>query len=319
LGVAVRAARGAALVCIACSASPSAPNLPSAPHGERQRAKPSAAAVPWPPKAELFLWLNGRGALQLRAGTHFEHLLASSVQMVVHDPALELAWLSDGQTLSVIDLRDPAPHTVAPIVIATGLPPHVEIQIERGNHRVAPTDACDVAPILVLHWSSEPSIESDQGELPRPLEGRAWLQRESHRPVRHSGAERWLHPSGAQVRLPLERARCDDAQWCGAAQALGTSGLQLVLADQSEGADCWQFGCVLFNPQNGTYATPPQPARWGTAQDTPSGSCGPYRFDAAGRTLLVDDLYCAALGRCEPLGGVAIGWLAPGDTLGAPG
>lgn len=319
LGLGVRAA-ATALVCLACSAAPPVIAMATSDQEKPENAELSGrpAAPAWPARDELFLVKVGT-RLELRAASGFAHLLAESVQIALHDPALELVWLSDGQTLSVIDLRAPALQSVVPVVIARALPPHVELHVARGEHRVGLNDACDVAPVLMLRWTSEPWIESDDGEGLTRLEGRSWLAREIERPVRGTAAERWFHPSDARVELPPERTRCEDTEWCGTSQTLGASGLLLVLTEQSQGADCWHFGCVLFNPQNGTFATSPEPERWGSAADTPSGSCGPYRFDATGRWLLVDELLCAVGDGCEPLGGFGIGWLTPGTTVGAPG
>jgi hypothetical protein len=312
---------------LACSALPARP-VPvtnAAPQASPASAEQSlgvpAAAESWPDEGRLFLVTNARAELELRAeGSDFVRRLAANAQHVLYDPELELVWFSDDQRLWVIDLRHPAPATVAPVPIAGPLPPHVEIHIDRGGtHRVEPTDACDVAPILVLHWESEPWIEDDEGQPSTPLEGRAWLAREGARVARSVGAERWLHPADAHLPLPPARARCEDPEWCGAAQPFAASGWQLVLAEQSEGADCWQFGCLLFDSANGTFGTPPRPSQWGPAEDTPVGPCGPYRFDAAGSAFLIGDLLCAAGGSCQPLGGSSIGWLTPGATLGSPG
>lgn len=326
LGLGVKVARCAALACLACSGSPArqistADPTPTETLGAKPGAGAPAPAREWPAKAQLFLMKNARAGLVLRAArSGFAYPLASKAQHVLYDPALELAWISDEQSLSVIDLRDPAPNTVAPVVIATKLPPHVELHVERGGkHVVEPVDACDLAPILTLHWAPEPWIESDRGQRSTNLEGSAWLARESGRVARFAGEERWLHPSDPRVSLPPGRARCEDAEWCGASQRFAASGWELVLAGQSEGADCWQFDCLLLDPRKGAFGTPPQPSRWGSAEDMPSGPCGPYRFDAPGTAFLVDDLLCAVRGGCEALGGSGLGWLTPGVTLGAPG
>jgi hypothetical protein len=333
LGLGVRVASSAAVAYLACSPVPTrhvatAERAPTEPFSVEPAANAPAAPREWPAKARLFLMTNERAELELRAaGSDFTYPLASNARHVLHDPALELAWLSDDQTLSVIDLREPAPDTVAPVVIASKLPPHVEIHVERGGQHmgpegpasVEPVDACDLAPILVLHWEPEPWIESDQGQRSTELEGRAWLARESGRVARPAGEERWLHPSDAHVALSPDRARCEEAEWCGASQPFAASGWELVLAEQSQGADCWQFGCLLREPRSGAFGTPPQPSRWGPAEDMPSGPCGPYRFDAPGTAFLVNALLCAVGGSCAELGGAAIGWLTPGVTSGAPG
>jgi len=267
----------------------------------------------------LFLITNARAELELRAtGSGFARRLASNAQHVLYDSMLELVWFSDGEQLWVIDLRNPALGAAPPILIAAKLPPHVELQVDREGHPLAlPIDACDLAPILVLHWAPDPWIEADQGQRSTDLPGKAWLQSERARVARSAGEERWLHPSEPHVALSPSRAHCEDAEWCGASQAFA-AGWDLVLADQDEGADCWHFGCLLFDSHAGAFGTPPLPSRWGPAEGMPSGPCGPYRFDAAGSAFLVDDLLCTVGGSCKALGGTGLGWLTPGVTLGTP-
>lgn len=326
MGLGVKLACCAALGGLACSASPArhistANPVPTESLGAEPGTSAPARAPEWPAKTQLFLMKNTRDELELRAArSGFVYPLAPNARHVLHDPALELAWISDEQTLSVIDLRAPAPSTVAPVVIATRLPAHVELHVQRGGqHLVEPVDACDLAPILMLHWGPESWIESDQAQRSTELEGSAWLARESGRVPRAASEERWLHPSDARVSLPPGRARCEDAEWCGASQPFAATGRELVLTGQSEGADCWQFDCLLLDSRTGAFGTPPQPSRWGPAEDMPSGPCGPYRFDAAGAAFLVNDRLCVVGGSCETLEGSAIGWLTPGVTLGAPG
>jgi hypothetical protein len=121
------------------------------------------------------------------------------------------------------------------------------------------------------------------------------------------------------VALPPARARCEDVSRCGAAIPFAPSTWQLVLTDQSEGADCWHFGCLLRDSATGSFGTPPQPTRWGPADDLPAGPCGPYRFNADGSVFLVQDVICSVAGNCRPLDGSGIGWLVPGSVLGPAG
>lgn len=327
MGLGLRGARSLVFACVACSAASVAPAPPlqkvlsEQPVSAEVGSVRQVAGEPWPDESRLFLMTTARQELQLRAaGSDFVYRLASSARHVLYDPAFELVWFSDDQKLWVIDLREPSPRTLTPVLIASELPPHVEIHVERaGASSVEPVDACDMAPILFLHWEAEPWLEADQGQRSGALPGKTWLARERGRAARAVGAERWLHPSDAHVALPPARARCEDAAWCGASQSVPGTGWELVLTEQSEGGDCWHFGCLARDSSKGLFGTPPHPQQWGPADEMPSGPCGPYRFDAAGGSFLVHDRLCLAEAGCSPLDGWAVGWLVPGVTLGAPG
>ena len=93
----------------------------------------------------------------------------------------------------------------------------------------------------------------------------------------------------------------------------------MVLAAEKMGGDCMHRGCMLLDPKTGRYAQPPDADAWRGAGDTPLGSCGLFMFDQAGATFLVAGKLCAPGVPCRDLGGRALGWMVPGDIVGAPG
>lgn len=329
LGLKGSLAASLTLTCFACSAFPArqaARTLDEVPRGpepsvEQPGAVTSAAGELAFPKSQLFLVQSSKAELVLRAsGSAFERRLASNAQHVLYDPAFELVWFSDARRLWLIDLRDPAPSAMVPVLIASDVPQHVELHVDRGGTDfLEPQDACDLAPVLQLHWVEEPWIEGEGGQRYTRLDGREWLQRERSRVARAPGDERWFHPSDPHVALPSARAHCEDAERCGAALPFVPAGWELVLTDQSEGADCWHFGCLLRDSVSGAFGTPPQPSRWGSPEGMPSGPCGPYRFNADGSAFLVKDVVCTVADGCQPLAGWGMGWLSPGPILGAAG
>lgn len=271
-------------------------------------------------RERLFLVHSDRAELLLRSlSSGAEHRLACNVQHVLHDPALELVWFSDEQRLWVVDLRT-AWETQMPVLIANDLPPHVEIHVERCRSNVTePVDACDLAPFLHLHWVEEPWLAGGSGSGLTDLDGRTWLASERLRAALPATEALWFHPSDPKVALPPARAHCEDGNRCGVSLPFGAANRELVLTDQSEGGDCWNFGCLLRDSESGDFGTPPQPAHWGSAENMPAGPCGPYRFNADSGAFLVKDLVCEVGGSCKPLRGQGLGWLTPGTTLGAPG
>jgi hypothetical protein len=281
-----------------------------------------APAEDTPARNQLFL-VESRGELLLRAiGSAFELRLASNAQHVLYDSAFELVWFSDERRLWVIDLRGPGLPPLVPVLIASHVPHHVELHVYRGGTDfVEPEDACDLAPLLELRWEKEPWIEGERGQRLTELDGRSWLARERLRAARTVDEARWfgLDPSQQHVALPVTRAHCQDAERCGAALPFGQRHWDLVLTDQSEGADCWHFGCLVRDSETGAFGTPPQPGSWGPPDEMPSGPCGPYRFNADGSAFLVKDVACTTAGSCQPLDGWGIGWLTPGEVVGAPG
>ncbi len=271
---------------------------------------------------ELALTVTARGDLMLRATrSNYARVLATEARQVLYDPALELVWFSDGERLSVLDVRGAPKTHNPPVVIAKALPAHVEIHVAHAGRHVEPDDACDRAPALMLHWDAEPWIEGGNGQRVTRLEGRDWLVREAVRAPREPSEEQWFHPASPHIPLPTGSARCEEPSWCGASLTLdqtASGSVMLVLAAQNHGADCWHTRCLLYDSSTKAFATPPDPQRWSRVGDVALGSCGPYRFDRTAKTFLLEDQVCVLGAGCRPLGGTAIGWLNPGRTVGSP-
>lgn len=271
---------------------------------------------------ELALAVTAHGDLMLRATrSDYARVLATEARQVLYDPALELVWFSDGERLSVLDVRGVPKTHYPPVVIAKDLPAHVEIHVAHAGRHVEPDDACDRAPALTLHWEAEPWIEGGDGQRVTRLEGRDWLVREAGRAPREPSEEHWFHPANPHIPLPTGSTRCEEPSWCGASLTLdrtASGSVMLVLAAQNHGADCWHTRCLLYDSSTKAFATPPDPQRWSRAGDVALGSCGPYRFDRVGRTFLLEDQVCVLDAGCRPLGGTAVGWLTPGPTVGSP-
>lgn len=95
--------------------------------------------------------------------------------------------------------------------------------------------------------------------------------------------------------------------------------VELVLVVEKMGGDCWQRECLLRDPRSGNFATPPTAAAWGEVNSTRKGPCGVYLFDHAQTSYLIDRMLCTPETQCRDLGGLGLGWLVPGDSVGAPG
>jgi hypothetical protein len=313
-----------ALAALACS-TPAAPTAkvptPAEPSAASE-APPARAAAVIPARGQLFLVKDVDGnALELRAlGSAFKRRLAEHADLVLYDPKLELVWLRAGDQLSVLDLRESPSDGMRPVPIASDVDEAPELVVDRGGDSIQLENGCDLLPILTLHWDQPPWLEVDE-ERSDEIAGHAWLERERTRRSRSPSQRLVLgldSDEHSRAKLPRARLHCEDKELCGASVSFpGSSHEQLVITDQSEG-DCQHLQCLLFNPENDTFGTPPVPKSWGSAQSVASGSCGPYRFNADGSAFLVDDQLCSA-GACQPLGGTAVGWLEPGTVVGASG
>jgi hypothetical protein len=231
-------------------------------------------------------------------------------------PEFALLWFRDGERLKVLDLEKQG---AAPVTVAEGLPEVDRFSITGHGASVDTDDGCDLAWIE-LTWSATPTIESLLEAAPQiRIVNRDWLVGELPRPPRKVGERREFSSSKSHVRLPKKLLECEDANSCGAALELGNRGLELVLVRQRAGGDCVQAACLLRDPKTGLFATPPSGSAWAKADKTRPGPCGPYMFDRTQSSFLVGDRLCTADGGCKKLGGVALGWLEPGDTIGDPG
>lgn len=290
----------------------------SSPARAAAQAPSGAAKTSAPPvryAADAFLVHASSGELVLRsASTPEAQVLAPGADLALYDPALELLWYLDGDRLDVLDLREPGG---APVVIARDMPDAARLAVKRAAKSVASEDGCDAAT-AVLHWDAHPSVEAlstDPTEV--QIEGRAWLQAQLERPSRAVPERRDF--SEERLRLPKQLLDCEDAATCATTAAFGTRPWQLVLVMDKAGGDCWNRGCLLYDPGSKLYASPLERDRWGSATQAKRGPCGLYYFNEAQSSFLVGSSLCSTQGACQKLNGVALGWLEPGDTVGAVG
>jgi hypothetical protein len=88
---------------------------------------------------------------------------------------------------------------------------------------------------------------------------------------------------------------------------------------EKPGGDCVQRACLLHDPRTRLFASVPKIETWGPAEATRKGTCGPLMFDKGKTSFLVDHYLCTPGKACDDLGAHALGWLVPGDVVGAPG
>jgi hypothetical protein len=168
-------------------------------------------------------------------------------------------------------------------------------------------------------------------------DGLRWVQERVKRAESALPPAESFDSEARRVVLPKGWSGCDDAERCGLSAAFGKSSLRLVLVRDNLGADCFQLGCLLYDPAADRFASPPVvvdeggtpsltpgPTRWTSAREAVPGSCGPYLFDARGSAFLVHRFSCNLDGSkpsssCEELPGEGIGWLRPGVSVGSPG
>jgi hypothetical protein len=250
----------------------------------------------------------------------FEQVLASRVANVLYIPELELVWYKVEDRLWVIDTRALGPGKPEPVLIARGVPLVGGMRVERGGERFTePDDAGDDEEDLRLHWDAEPWLEGgEERKRIDHLDGRAWLARERRRSVRPVPPLQRFAAGGQRVALPAHPAQCDDPQICGAAVPFGRSGWQLLVAHEDHAGDFPEYACLFHDARTDAFATPPEARSWGPAGEAPSGSCGPYAFNADGTVYLAENVVCKVGLACATLrGGIGIGWLEPGVMVGS--
>jgi hypothetical protein len=247
---------------------------------------------------------------------------------VVLDSALDLVWVQGNETLDVIDLRAESDEVVA---VAKGLPAALPITIIRttstATHASASPSSCDSGRSLTLEWKEDPRLRLLDARAAgwtdpegATLVGASWLRKQLARPRREDHAPRREFPfSEAPPGSPFSarQSKCPAAP-CGMPISFDGSGVELVVTSLEQG-DCLHLGCHLYDPAKKKFATPPSPTTWGEIESIPSGPCGPYHFDRAGKHFLIDRTLCAVGGLCQDLGGQAVGWLSAGVDVGSGG
>lgn len=96
-------------------------------------------------------------------------------------------------------------------------------------------------------------------------------------------------------------------------------GPALVRVLEKPGGDCVQRACLLWDPRGRLFTSVPKIETWAPAEATPKGTCGPLMLDKTKDAFLVDHYLCTPGKGCDDLGAHALGWLVPGDVVGAPG
>jgi hypothetical protein len=270
-------------------------------------------------RRQSFLVQTDAHALVLKSSSSTAtHMLVTHADSALYQDTLELLWFLDGDRLSVLDLRKP---DATAVVVARGST-EGRFMVHHGRQSIATEDGCDL-PFIDLDWSAAPKIQPVLHDAPDlRIENGAWLQAEFQRPARSGGRSRDFS-GDVHVPLPAKLLRCDDPESCGTALEFGAwPKRELVLVVDISGGDCFERACLLRDSSSGLYATPPDAKRWGDVEHTPNGPCGPYRFDEAQTSFLMGRWLCT-LGPvdnvCKDVGGLALGWLMPGDSVGEPG
>lgn len=299
-------------------------------------AEPAAAADP---RAAFLVGTQGE-SVSLRSLDGQSRTVVPELSSWLHDPSHGLLWFLDEDQLGVADLRGEAP----PTILAKGLPGVGALWVEWPKSNAAqfvrPETGCEEsAEAVELKLGAKATLRVVESDERRALsgDGRRWVQQQLKRAETPAPAARGFDPGAPRVALPKGWSGCDDAERCGLAASFGSGPLRLVLVRGNLGADCFQLGCLLYDPATARFASPPvrvdeggmpsltaQPARWTSAEDAAPGSCGPYRFDERGGTFLAHRYLCRLEGassgvRCEELPGEGIGWLRPGVVVGSLG
>jgi hypothetical protein len=258
--------------------------------------------------------VSGQVSLQSATGSA-PRVLIPHADLAIYDPALELLWYLTADRLQVFDLRD---MEAPPVLVARNMPDISRLVVKRGQTSVSSEDGCD-APFAKLTWSGRPKLEAFSTDEPAAarIEGRDWLRAQLERPARPIGPRRDF--TEEQVELPASVLDCEMPEMCATVVDFGAYDWQLVLVRDAAGGDCWNRGCLLRDPHSKLYASPPTPRAWSPATSAAMGPCGLYFFDEKQTLFLVNRSLCRVGGDCQEIGGEALGWLVPGDVVGAVG
>jgi hypothetical protein len=239
-------------------------------------------------------------------------VLIPHADFVLYDSVLELIWYLEDNQLRVFDLRA---SDAAPTLIVRDMRQLDRVSVVRGAHSVSEQDGCET-PYAVLDWTANPKVKLFLVEADEKVkvDGRAWLHAQRNRPERSVLAQRRF--LDGKVDIAAELLDCEDEETCATSVAFANRPWQLLLVTDKSGGDCWERACLLRDPNSNRYASPPRPERWGPANVAQRGSCGPYRFDQAQSAYLVERLLCPGELPCQDVGGSALGWLMPGETVG---
>ncbi len=319
-----------------------APVTASAPPPEPEKstaAAPSAAPEGALDPATSFLVGTQGEAVSLRSLDGRSRIVVPGLSSWQYDPTHGLLWFLDEDRLGVADLRVEG----SPKPLAKKVPEGLEIWVDWPTSKsryVRPETGCEETSNAVeIKLGKKPSLRLVETGARRALseEGRRWLEGQAKRVESPPSLTEAFDTDAGRVALPKGWSGCDDSERCGRSASFGASPLRLVLARDTQGADCFQRRCLLFDPATKQFASPPVlvdaqgtpslpagPPRWASATEAIPGSCGPYRFDGQGTTFVVLQYLCKldaskTGAACEELPGEGIGWLRPGAVVGSPG
>jgi hypothetical protein len=297
---------------------------PLTPAAQATAAKPVliASVIDLGPRAQQILVHveESRAIVLMSSRKPGSRVLVEHADDAVYQPELALMWYRDGKRLNVLDLLEVDKGAPTPVTIAMGMPEQADrISIARGAALAVKDDGCE-GPSVDLSWTETPHIQAFFVDAPDlRLVNTAWLTAHLERTLRTAGERLEFLSTGARVRVPKKSLNCMDRRSCGGKVAFGGLGLDLVLVAEQPGGDCIQRSCLLHDPKTARFATPPSAGAWASAEKTAPGPCGPYLFDQTQMSFLYERHLCIRDVGCRMLDGTALGWIEPGNTVGAPG
>jgi hypothetical protein len=260
----------------------------------------------------------------------FHQLLVPDRQAIAYDPALELLWLSDGKSLSVLDLRLPQ---AAPVPILEHGPRERPIHVLRTGQRSWPG--------VYLRWTRQPRVFVEKqtaaslapnGNVPPDeiaeanaalareagevrIVGREWLVKNFDRRVRKTSQRRQRFDRRVRA-APLESCKGT----CGRAARPGKANLLWVVTG-TDHDDGW-ISCDLFDPGSRLWSYPQEIGSRTWRKETTELNAGPSctpTFDASESAYLMGEHVCGIRSGCIELREEhARGWLDPGVELVLP-
>lgn len=251
-------------------------------------------------------------------------IYSGKVGFAALDAAQELVWFTSGDTLQVIDLRDPAKK---PVVIVKKVP-NVGFSLEGFSTVEAGTIPSQVYLVLDVDKRSVSAGEGvyavvDQEGTKRlkkdvrkaKLVGGAWLKAQKSRKARAQPPEPKPRPDPPALTLPADTMQCDGYEnSCGDTMWLGATPYQLVILVGACGDACFR-GCALYDPGKKLFAPIGESAPWGPIKPKlASAPCGDIKLDATGSRFYENTKACTIDAKqvaCVDLGDWnAFGWIA---------
>ncbi len=266
-------------------------------------------------KAVLFA-LDAKGQLIARSvdGAFTRVVAPGPYGDAAADAERDLIWLRGDTTLDVLDLRDAG--------VAKTLATAPDKAIEKlGEHITEPPTwtmdtyvnimldtPCSNGSGLRLDWSHDGNGTTTGGESVHVV-AKSWFAAEEKRtkraiPPRFSSLISKLHKVPRDVGTCHTDVKQESGKaTCGRGVPFGSTGLELVVVGATD--NCPANHCQLFDATTKKYIPVP-----GTStEDAEARTCGPFVFDAAGTSYLVEDKVCGPDRACTSVGKLAIGWL----------